>query len=587
MSGNTGESRTGVRVKRRKTLVAALAAPLVVSLAWVATPSATAGQELSGKSVEFNVLAADGTATEALEAAVRKAGGTVVASNRTVGLLTATAPENGFTQRLSAEKSVAAVARSRSIGQSPDARAPKDKAKDIEKENRAAGGKGAQGAVTAGMDPLDSQLWGLKSVRSDLAREVQAGDKRVKVGVLDTGVDGSHPDIAPNFDRQLSRNFTRDIPVDDLGQEVDGPCEYAGCVDPADVDNGGHGTHVAGTIAAAADGHGISGVAPGVSIVNIRGGQDSGYFFLQPVVDAMTYSGDVGLDVVNMSFYVDPWLYNCKSNAADSTEEQVQQRIAIISITRAMNYAYRKGVTQVVSLGNQHQDLGKPLPDSSSPNFPAGNEHDRVIDNADCFSLPVEGPHAVGVSSFGPSQAKADYSNYGFERISVSAPGGYFRDGLGTPTYRTNGNLILSAYPKNVALTEGAIDADGNLTPDGEALGVQKACRPDGSCGYYQFLQGTSMASPHASGVAALIVAQYGKYSAGGVNLDPAKTQRVLEGTAHDIACPSPRTVDYTLVGRSAEFNATCEGDAAYNNFYGHGGVDAYTAVTKGAKFLK
>ena len=68
------------------------------------------------------------------------------------------------------------------------------------------------------MDPLDGQLWGLTSVRSDLARTEQPGDRRVKVGVLDTGVDGTHPDIAPNFDAALSRNFTHDIPVDENGR---------------------------------------------------------------------------------------------------------------------------------------------------------------------------------------------------------------------------------------------------------------------------------------------------------------------------------------------------------------------------------
>jgi subtilisin family serine protease len=556
-------------------------------MAWVATPSAVAAQELSGKVVEFNILAAEGASTEAVEAAVRSAGGTVVASNKAVGLLTATAPENGFTARLQGVRSVAASARVKSIGHTPDAKVSREKATETEKENAGGGKSNGKGNSGPGMDPLDSQLWGLNSVRSDLARTKQAGDRRVKVGVLDTGVDGSHPDIAPNFDRALSRNFTRDIPNDELGQVVDGPCEYRGCVDPADVDNGGHGTHVAGTIAAAADGFGISGVAPGVSIVNIRGGQDSGYFFLQPVVDAMTYSGDAGIDVVNMSFFVDPWLYNCKNNPADTPEQQAEQRIITTAINRAMNYAYRHGVTQIVSLGNQHVDLGNPLPDLISPDYPAGTEHPRPIDNATCLSLPVEGPHAVGVSAFGPTEAKADYSNYGFERISVSAPGGYFRDGLGTPQYRTNGNLILSAYPLNVALVEGTVAADGTITPDGEALGVQKACKPNGTCGYYQFLQGTSMASPHASGVAALIVSEYGKYSRGGVTLDPDKTQRVLEGTAHDISCPSPRTVDYTLVGRPAEFNATCLGGAAHNNFYGHGGVDAWSAVTIGKKFLK
>ena len=70
--------------------------------------------------------------------------------------------------------------------------------------------------------------------------------------------------------------------------------------------------------ARAINGLGIAGVAPSVDIVNLRAGQDSGYFFLQPTVDALTYAGDHGIDVVNMSFYIDPWLYNCAANPADS-----------------------------------------------------------------------------------------------------------------------------------------------------------------------------------------------------------------------------------------------------------------------------
>lgn len=129
-----------------------------------------------------------------------------------------------------------------------------------------------------------------------------------------------HADRTGNFDYRLSRNFTTDIP------EVDGPCEYDGCKDPATVDDGGHGTHVAGTIGAAMNGLGVSGVAPDVRLVNIRGGQDSGYFFVGPVANALTYAGDVGLDVVNMSFYVDPWLYNCVGGAPEDSPERPRSR---------------------------------------------------------------------------------------------------------------------------------------------------------------------------------------------------------------------------------------------------------------------
>jgi subtilisin family serine protease len=584
-------------IRKRRTFVA-LTIPIALALAAVSAPASAAPQEtpLSGKTIEFTVLGDTATVTDAVSAAHGK----IERRNDKVGLYTVSAPANGFAERMRSRGFDAAPAVPIGVAptRAPQSQAPKTptaKAKKapnanerVEKATRYETTRSAakpQTRSAPGMDPLDDKAWGLKSIRADLARHKQAGDKRVKVGIIDTGVDSTHPDIAPNFDRADSRNFTHDIPYDQNGNVVDGPCEYRGCVDPADVDNGGHGTHVAGTIAAAANGFGVSGVAPGVEIVNVRGGQDSGSFFLQPVVDALTYAGDAGLDVVNMSFYVDPWLYNCSSNAADTPQQQAQQRMIVKAMKKALNYAHDKNVTLVAALGNEHSDLGKPQDDTKSPNYPVETNHPRAIDNSSCLSMPVEGPHVIGVGAYGPSKAKADYSNYGLEQISVSAPGGYLRDYYGTPWYNTRENAILSTIPQNVLLADGEIDAKGDVTDKGKEFGDIKQCESNGKCAYYTYYQGTSMATPHTVGVAALIVSQYGKVSHGQKSMSPDAVQRVLEGTASQTPCPTPRTVSYTNEGRDDSYTATCQGDLSFNGFYGHGSIDAWSAVTRGAKY--
>jgi subtilisin family serine protease len=189
--------------------------------------------------------------------------------------------------------------------------------------------------------------------------------------------------------------------------------------------------------------------------------------------------------------------------------------------------------------------------------------------------MPTEGHSVIDVGSVGPSTNKADYSNWGAERTDVTAPGGFFRDFPGTPQNRTVGNLILSAYPQSIAIANGDLNADG--TPNNDF--VVEDCQR-GTCAYYQYLQGTSMASPHAVGVAALIVSRFGRPTfRGGLGLDPDTVESIMKRTATDHPCPTPPTIVYP--DRGPEFTATCTGTTANNSIWGEGIVDALAAVSQ------
>lgn len=550
-------------------VTAVTGAALVVTTPASAAPATPVQKAATTTATEYIVLQEAGSGTLAAKAAAEKAGGTVVSENAALGYVVARSDKAGFASAVNADKTVLGAAVNEVIGRAPEV---KDANRfEIEKlEGEATTAKSRHPGGGAGAEPLADLQWDMKMIdatpKGSYAK--QPGSKKVLVGVIDTGVDGNHPDIAPNFSTKLSRNFVTDIP------EIDGPCEVASCKDPANVDNGGHGTHVASTIGSPVNGFGIAGVAPNVTLVNIRAGQDSGYFFLQATLDALTYAGDIGVDVVNMSYYVDPWLFNCTNNPADSPEEQRQQQVTRTSVQRALNYAHNKGVLPVSAEGNELTDLNNPTVDDVSPNYPEGAAKVRQIDNS-CINVPAESKNVFTVSSLGPSKRKAYYSNYGTQETDISAPGG---DAYDTPTgVRDITKTVLAAYPESVLREEGLLDEAGEPLN----TSVVKSCTGK-VCGYFRYLQGTSMAAPHTSGVAALVVSEFGKKDKSGLGLDPDKTEAKIIKSATETACPSPRTYTYTLQTATGPvvYEATCAGGKSDNGFYGEGIINAKAAVT-------
>jgi subtilisin family serine protease len=357
-------------------------------------------------------------------------------------------------------------------------------------------------------DPLSDLQWDMVQIHVPEAHAITTGSPTVIVGDIDTGLDYTHPDLAPNVDFANSVSCVDGVPNTE-------PSAW--------YDDNGHGTHTAGTIAAAANGLGIVGVAPNVKIAGIKAGNAEGYFFPEAVVCAFMWAGDHHLDVTNNSYFVDPWLFNCRNDP--------EQRAIWKAEQRAIRYAMSRGVTVVAAEGNENDDLAHPTVDVISPDWPPGSEVEREVTNA-CIVIPVEIPGVIGVTANGSLQQKSYYSNYSVSVTQVVAPGGdrRFQDpGDGSRGY------VLSTYPGN----------------------------------RYALAQGTSMASPHVVGVAALIISQYGK-------MPPGRVQAMLTQTAEPVPCP-PDPFD---PGGTGAWLATCQGGEGYNSFYGHGQVNAYNAVT-------
>ena len=198
-----------------------------------------------------------------------------------------------------------------------------------------------------------------------------------------------------------------------------------------------------------------------------------------------------------MSFFTDPWLYNC-DNPADSPEEQAEQRTIIEATQRAVRFARRHGVTLVAALGNEHTDLGNPTIDEISPDYPLGTEKTRTVDNT-CLTCRPR-PRACPSAPSGRAERRPTTRTTAPSRPTSPPPAGTSATSS-APQHRRPGT---SSWPR-IRSTWRWRRASSTPRPGAArpVRGRRLQGRHRDTCTYWQYLQGTSMASPHAAGVAA------------------------------------------------------------------------------------
>ncbi|MHC6181036.1 S8 family peptidase [Clostridium sp. JNZ X4-2] len=302
-------------------------------------------------------------------------------------------------------------------------------------------------------DLYNKYQWDIKRVTNDgKSFNLEPGNHNVVVGIIDSGVNKNHPNLKRNF--LGGENFVPPNFENDLGETGN----------PSDIDDRfGHGTHIAGTIA----GNGrILGVAPNIGFKSYRIFNSKQDTNASIVTSAILKAAKDGIKVINLSISG----YDLKGKCfwTDSTGKtyKLGDDMAEYSLyKRAIKYAIKQGVTVVTAAGNDSLDCSDKISVTNYLNEQYREQGFKYEGLA--YELPGTIKGVISVSSTGPTDKIASYSNYGAKFIDVTAPGGDFISDISDMCYSTYENG-------------------------------------------YDFRQGTSMAAPKVSAAAALVICKYG-----------------------------------------------------------------------------
>ncbi len=542
------EGDTLMRVSMRFAVIITLIAMGMTTLSLSTTgPAAAQGAK------RYVIVGAGNSLPMNIEALVASVGGKVVYQLDEIGVAVVESSDPGFEYAAASISGIQGVVEDHAVPLDFPAQAEATIAESLDTESL-----GTEAGPIRVSNPASAKFfaaqWNLRALGVPAAWDVTKGDPRVKVAVIDTGIDYGHQELAGKVDPILSKSFCDDkLPSG----------AYPICHDTLPkgilpyMDMVGHGTHVAGIIAA--EGISVAGIAPRVTLIAIKVAGRAGFADFGTIIAAIRYAADdpplgAGADVINLSF-------------GDYLAKQGRNNALLMAaLNRAVNYAHGKGALLVASAGNYGIDWDR------ARNVSVCNDGSvvfnsvcatgiKVIDGVEQsfdnpMKLPAQLPHVVAVSGSGPQLVAGPLSGlieFGYRLDAMGVETG--KDGL-LRVYTDHGMSII-----NLAAPGGSADTftmprhnPAQPTDGMPAHKILSACsRAFPGCGSGKaalFAYGTSMAAAHVSGVAALID------SMAGGTLTGDQIMNILMQSADSFGKPGK------------------------DGWYGFGRINAYRAVT-------
>jgi subtilisin family serine protease len=473
-------------------------------------PALNAGADEIPRSGRFMILGQAGRLPATLEADVAAAGGRLTSVIPEIGVAFAEPVAAGFPATASRIRGVESVVADVVLQYAaPQEGRLAQEVSALGNEGEAASTPAAESGPLAPSAQAENELfwsfqWAPRAVQAPQAWDAGYTGQGVRIAILDGAIYDAHLDLTARIDRAASRSFV------------------AGTAWNQDVGTFWHGTHVAGIAAAGLNGIGTVGIAPNATLVGVKVLHNgSGPF--EGILNGIVYAarpvaeGGAGAHVINMSLGA---TLNVRANWHDKEFRDAFRELQK-AYDRGTRYAYQQGVTVIASAGN------------GATNFDVENG---------LFKFPAQNQHVIGVSATGPVgwglgatdyDRPAYYTDHGKALVDLAAPGGTV--GL----FVVNGNTsacTVKGTLRTITTTCAIFDQ------------VMSTVR-GGTTASYNWAQGTSMAAPLVSGIAALVIEKNGG------SAHPAQVRTQLQQSAADL------------------------GESGKDIWYGHGWVNALRAV--------